>query len=185
LIPAGCSAGEPPQGSSSFDTVLVVLGNEPLDDTTPTVDMVARVKKAVTLQKEHPTTLLVLTGGPTAGKTTEARMMADLAVAQGVSTNFIRLEEKARSTQENARLTARLIRETNPRRIMIVSKDDHLDWAMPIFRKIDVFRAADPVPCQVSRADSIAQMEDYLKTRDNPRVRKRLEQLKKGIKGTD
>ena len=182
---SGCRADAPTPGTSAFDVVLVVLGNEPLDDKTPTVDTVARVKKAVAFQKEHPSTLLVFTGGPTAGTNTEARMMADLAVAQGVSTNSIRLEEKARSTQQNARLTAALIRRINPDRILIVSKADHLDWAMPIFKKVEAFRTAEPLPCQVDRADSIAQMEEYLTKNDTPRVRERLHQLRSGVKGTD
>ena len=182
---SGCTAESPTPGTSAFDVVLVVLGNEPLDDKTPTVDTVARVKKAVAFQKEHPSTLLVFTGGPTAGTNTEARMMADLAVAQGVSTNSIRLEENARSTQQNARLTAALIRRINPDRILIVSKADHLDWAMPIFKKVEAFRTAEPLPCQVGRADSIAQMEAYLKKNDSPRVRERLQQLRSGVKGTD
>lgn len=185
LAVSSCSAGETPQRSARVEAVLVVLGNEPLDDNTPTVDMVIRVKKAVAFAKEHPGTLLLFTGGPTAGTTTEARMMADLAIAQGVFTNSIRLEEKARSTQENARLAARMVTQLAPRRVLIVSKDDHLDWAMPIFRKVDPCRAAEPLPCQVSRAESIAQMEEYLKTRDNARVRERLGQLRNGIRGTD
>jgi len=186
LLPLWSRAdSERPREGGPFDTVLIVLGNEPLDDSTPTVDMAARVKKAVTFQKEHPATLLVFAGGSTAGTNTEARMMADLALAQGVSTNSIRLEEEARSTRENARRTARFIREFGPRRIFIVSKEDHLEWAIPVFRDIDVFRTAEPLASPVNRADIIAQMENYLKTHDSSRVRRRLQKLKKGERGTD
>ncbi len=171
--------------SSGFDTVLVVLGNEPLDDATPTVDTVARVTKAVEFQKEHPASLLVFTGGPTAGNTSEARMMADLAIAQGVPEKSIRLEEKARSTSQNASLTARLIRQVNPRRVLIVSKADHLEWAMPRFKRFPEFRKAEPLASTVDRADSIAQMEAYLKEHDSARVRSRLGNLEKGVKGVD
>ena len=186
LLPvAGCSAGDTPQTAPKVEAVLVVLGNEPLDDKTPTVDMAARVNKAVAFAKEHPDAVLLFTGGPTAGRTTEARMMADLAIAQGIATNSIRLEEKARSTQENARLTAKIVTELAPRRVIVVSKQDHLEWAMPIFQKVEAFKTAEALACHVSRAESIAQMEDYLKTRDNARVRERLGQLRNGVKGTD
>ncbi len=176
---------DPPQAMAKVDTVLVVLGNEPLDDSTPTVDMVARVNRAVAFAKQHPSTLLIFTGGPTAGSTTEARMMADLAIAQGVSTESIRLEESAGSTHANARLTAKMVKAVAPCRVLVVSKDDHLEWAMPIFRKLDIFKSAEPLACQVSSADSVAQMEAYLEKRDSARVRARLERLKTGIKGTD
>ena len=186
LLPVGgCSVGDAPQTAPKVEAVLVVLGNEPLDDNTPTVDMTARVNKAVAFAKEYPGSVLLFTGGPTAGRMTEARMMADLAIAQGVSTNSIRLEGKARSTQENARLTAKIVTELAPRRVIVVSKEDHLEWAMPIFRKVEAFKTAEALSCQVSRAESIAQMEEYLKTRDNARVRERLGQLRNEVKGTD
>ncbi|MBI3985377.1 MAG: YdcF family protein [Lentisphaerae bacterium] len=187
VLPFEVCRGEPAAYETGrFDTVLIVLGNEPLDDSTPTVDMVARVTKAVEFQKQHLAALLVFTGGPTAGTNSEARMMANLAIAQGVATNAIRLEEKARSTQENARLTAALIGGIRPRRILIVSKGDHLEWAMPIFRKEAVFKSADPLACNVAAADSIAQMKAYLALHpDNLRVQKRLQKLESGRKGTD
>ena len=185
LSVGGCRGEDGHRKEARADTVLIVLGNEPLDDLTPTVDTVARVHKAVEFQKEHPGTLLVFTGGPTAGTNTEARMMAALAVTQGCSTNSILLEERARSTQENARLTAELMQRLKPQHIFIVSKSDHLDWAMLTFKQIDVFKAAEPLACKVSRADSIAQMEKYLETHDNARVRERLQRLKDGVRGTD
>src|SRR5712671_686953 len=94
-----CEAGDA-VSKTTVDTVLVVLGNQPLDDHTPTVDMIARVNKAVEFHKANLGTVLVFTGGPTAGVVSEARMMADLAIASGVSSNAVRLEENARSTSE-------------------------------------------------------------------------------------
>lgn len=181
----GCDGGEPPRAGPAVDTVLVVLGNEPLDDATPTLDMIARVDKAAAFHKEQPDTVLLFTGGSTAGLNTEARMMAALARERGVPDAAIRLEERARSTEENARFSASLIRPLRPRRILIVSKADHLEWAMPIFQAVDLFKDAQPLACEVGRAELMAQMERYLQTHDNPRVRHRLELLKAGVRGVD
>ena len=173
-------------GTGHWNTVLIVLGNEPLDDSTPTVDTVARVKKAVAYQKEHPGTLLLFTGGPTAGQTSEARMMANLAIAQGVASNAMMLEERARSTQENAELTAETIAALAPVRVMLVSKPDHLVWAVRVFQKHDVFKSADLLPSEIPKKEIIALMQDYLKAHpDNKRVRKRLLALLKDERGTD
>ena len=187
VLPFASCRGEPgKQENAGVDTVLIVLGNEPLDDATPTVDTIARVAKAVEFCKKHPATLLLFAGGATVGTNSEARMMADLAVAQGVATNMIRLEERAHSTAENARLTAKLMQEIRPRRIWIVSKSDHLDWAMHVFRREDVFSAAKPLACNVTAADIIAQMKAYLvRHPDNRRVRERLHALENGKRGTD
>jgi uncharacterized SAM-binding protein YcdF (DUF218 family) len=176
-----CTAGETIQADKTpVGTILVVLGNEPLDDQTPTVDMIARVKKAVEFHKANPNSLLILTGGPTVGEVSEARMMAEIAFASGVSTNSARLEERARSTPENASLTAKIVGTFNPIHILIVSKADHLSWAMPIFRKYSVFTNAEPLACTVDNKDSIAQMREYLVVHpENNRVRERLRQLLK------
>lgn len=175
----------------SVPAVLVVLGNEPLDDNTPTVDTMKRVEVAVDYYKKHPSSILIFTGGPTAGKTTEAQMMAKYAVSLGVSMNDIKLEEKARSTGENAIYVANILLNENikPKVIFIVSKQDHLQWAMPMFKGKrtpgHVFQDAQPLGISVDRQESIAQMEKYLETHNSKRVRMRMENLQKGIQGID
>jgi len=74
-------------GRVRYDCVLVVLGNEPLDDLTPTVDTVARVEKSVAFFKDHPRSLLVFTGGKTSGSVSEAKMMAEIAIKNGTGVN--------------------------------------------------------------------------------------------------
>ena len=53
------------------------------------------------------------------------------------------------------------------------------------FKRFPEFRKAEPLASRVDRADSIAQMEAYLKEHDNARVRRRLSNLKKGVRGVD
>ena len=65
-----------------------------------------------------------------------------------------------------------------------MSKSDHLDWAMAIFQRGDVFKTAAPLACHVDRADSITPMEKHLKTYNHPRVRQRLQQLKDGFQAS-
>lgn len=187
LLPCpGCQDRPDARPAARFDTVLIVLGNEPLDDTTPTVDMIARVAKAVEFHRQQPASLLILTGGPTIGTNSEARLMADLALRQGVDPAHIQLEEQARTTRENASFTATKVSLMNPRHVLIVSKDSHLAWAMPLFRKEDAFRTAEPLPCTVPAAASIAQMKEYLDSHpENRRVRERLQGLELGRRGTD
>lgn len=177
--------GETAAATDSFDTVLIVLGNEPLDDQTPTVDMIARVKKAVEYQEKHPSSLLLFTGGRTAGTNTEARMMAHIAVAAGASTNLVRLEERARSTRDNAHYAADFLEALPKKKIIVVSKKDHLEWAMHVFKRFDVFKDAQELASEIKTSEIIAQMEEYLKTHSNPRVQKRLKLIMNGERGTD
>ena len=183
----------PERNNNNITTLLIVLGNMPLDDSTPTVDMMERVRTAVRAFKTNPlSTMLVFSGGPTAGKMSEARTGFNFAASLGVEEKAMLLEEKARTTEENAILTAKLLMEKNirPAEIFIVSKQDHLDWAMGIFKSNRVpdhfFANARPMGCTVDRKDSIAQMVKYLETHpDNKMVRHRLRDLRNGVQGID
>ena len=183
---SGCGArGNEQAVTGSFDAIVIVLGNEPLDETTPTVDMVTRVKKAVDFHKAMPNSLIVFTGGKTVGRVSEAHMMANIAFTGGVSSNSICLEEKSRTTKENAKFTARLLGNVQASSIYIVSKGSHLEWAMPIFKLHSVFTNALPLVSHVSQAATIAQMEEYLRKKENRRVRQRLEWIEQGVRGPD
>ena len=119
--------------------------------------------------------------------------MFNYAKSLGVREERMLLEEKARTTDENARLTAKMLlsrEDIQPDEVFIVSKNDHLEWAMDLFKRKDVpgnyFRRAKPLGCDVKRVDSIKQMEEYLeKHPNNKMVQHRLNALRKGIQGID
>ena len=177
-----------------IENILIVLGNEPLDDNTPTIDTMKRVDAAATFfnrQLNKDRTIIVFTGGPTAGKKTEAGVMADYAMKKyNVPQESIILEEKARSTQENAVLVAKIFEKKNIKldkiKVFIVSKSDHLDWAIPLFKKSHaIYKDAKRLSSFIERSDSIIQMKEYLQTHDNQRVKWRMQNLIKGIQGID
>eukprot|EP00656_Telonema_subtile_P054128 TRINITY_DN8000_c0_g1_i1.p1 TRINITY_DN8000_c0_g1~~TRINITY_DN8000_c0_g1_i1.p1 ORF type:complete len:309 (+),score=66.01 TRINITY_DN8000_c0_g1_i1:124-1050(+) len=121
ILPAHCSAPREGRwtGEEASWTAVVVLGNQPLDSATPTVDCVQRVLHAVGLYKQlaqdpSRAVRVICTGGTRttvkAGRAfPEARMMALIAMAEGVPATSILLEDAALSTAENAELTARLL----------------------------------------------------------------------------
>ena len=187
LAATGVCPAAPTPPPATPPALLIVLGNEPLDDQTPTVDMIARVMLAVKYQQQHPGTSMIFTGGATVGQVSEAAMMWHLAQSQGVAESSVRLEERADSTRQNAEFTAAMVQSLvpAPQSIYIVSKADHLTWALPLFRACPVFKAAQPLACTVDRQASMAQMQEYLRHHDNPRVRERLQKLQAEIKGVD
>ena len=73
--------------------------------------------------------------------------MARLALDRGVPSERIVLEETARTTWENARECARIIRERGWRRVVLVTDDFHRPRAMLAFRAFGV-RA---MTCQICR----------------------------------
>lgn len=183
---SGCTPRcDGPVDTSSVDSIVIVLGNEPLDEATPTVEMLARVKKAVEFQRRQSKTFVLFTGGRTAGPRSEARMMADIAIDMGASVNSMGLEEDSRTTKENAQFAARLLRDAKCRRIYLVSSPSHLEWALSVFRSHDVFANVMALPTKGNRQESISQMEEYLKKNDSRRVRERLQWLREGVRGPD
>ena len=95
------------------------------------------------------------------------------------------MEPKARSTGENASRTARIVESRKIKRCVIVSKNSHLKWAMPLFKQHTAFRDARAVAAEVTRREIIAQMRAYLKVNKSPRVQRRLDALVKKRRGTD
>jgi len=177
---------QPAKGSPSKRVALIVLGNAPLDASTPTVDLIKRVLKAVEYAQANPQSILVLTGGRTAGPVSEARMMAIIALSRGITRDRIFLEEEARGTSANAKLTKGIIASHPVDEILIVSKQSHLEWAMHIFQQEgEPFTHAKPLPCEVTNQEIIQQMQEYLRVNDNDRVRYRMQELMQGHSGVD
>jgi uncharacterized SAM-binding protein YcdF (DUF218 family) len=176
---------KPPPRGETVRRVAIVLGNEPLDGSTPTLDMTRRALRAVEFYEQNPGAVLVFTGGPTAGGLSEAMMMAGIAASRGVPQENMRLEEKATSTRLNAELTAALLETARPAKIVVISKASHLKTAMAMFRKHAVFKNAEPLASRVTREEIIRDMEAYLKVFDSSRVRARLKAVRAGVGGVD
>ncbi len=163
----------------------VVLGNEPLDGSTPTIDLVRRALKGVEHYAQNPGTLLVFTGGPTAGGLSEARMMALVAASRGVPESGFRLEENAGSTRQNAELTAKMLGPMKLQEVTVITKPSHMNSAMAMFRRHPQFKSAQPLACDVTREEILAHMRAYLEVFERARVRARMEALAAGRAGPD
>ena len=81
---------------------------------------------------------LLLTGGAGKHPQTEARVMRDLAINEGVSPETIILDERATSTFENAIHCARLMRDKNLTTAIVVSDSYHLPRSVMTFRSFGI-----------------------------------------------
>ena len=168
-----------------IETCLIVLGNEPLDSMTPSIDMVKRVSKATDFIRANPGTFVVFTGGTTVGEVSEARMMALIAISRSPDIGLYALEEKAKTTRENAAFCASIVKPFDVKHVYIVSKQSHLTWALPMFHKHEIFGSAEGMDCGVTDSEIKDDFLNYLKSHENPRIRQRLENVSKGVMGAD
>jgi len=174
---------DPQELKDNTETAIIVLGDRPLDDTTPTVDMVYRVLKGVELAKKFPKAVVIMSGGATKGQTPEAQMMGLIAWSRGVDPLRIILEDKSQTTGENAEYTAHFVGSRNIQRLFVITEGSRLEEAVAIFKKHDKeFKNIQGVPSDVTSALIIEQMERFLMSHDDRVVRGRLHYVLRGMK---
>ncbi|MBF0490042.1 MAG: YdcF family protein [Candidatus Omnitrophica bacterium] len=174
---------KPQDLKNNTETVIIVLGDRPLDDTMPTVDMVYRVLKGIQLATQFPDAIMIMSGGATKGHTPEARMMGLIAWSRGIDPLRIILEDKSQTTRENAKNTARIVGSKNVQHVLIVTEQSRIEDDSEIFHKFDKdLKDIKAFPCAVTKAVIINQMERYLINHDDRVVRGRLHYVKRGLK---
>ena len=144
------------------DAAIIVLGTRPLDENTLSLDMIRRVEKAVELYAKYPAAAMIFTGGKTAGKVSEAQMMAQYAASRGIPAGSLILEEDARSTLENAKYTAALLNPCVLKKTILITRHGHLKRAVLAFSKYRVFGMIQPAASRISKEEIIQNLQEYL-----------------------
>ena len=118
----------------SFD-VIIVLGNPANANGSPSLLMASRVEKAVQIAKSGQASRLLMTGGGVYNDFVEAEVMAQYAQQLGIATSDVFVENQARDTFQNARLSAEFCQRQGWHQVMVVTSKFHLARARRIFRR--------------------------------------------------
>lgn len=95
--------------------------------------------------------VVILSGG--GGRSgTEARMMAAAIAKLGVPSSALLLEERSRSTEDNARYTAALASGRDIRTVLLVTSSLHMPRAMLEFGRTGIRAVPVPVPEKADRS---------------------------------
>lgn len=129
-IPAGNTA------QSHFDTIIV-LGYPAKLDGTPTPEQRERVLKGVREYKAGVAPRIIMTGGAAHNAFTEAHVMAELALTQGVPASALVEEPQAQNTIQNIFYSAQIMHQRNWSSAEIVSSPSHLPRAALILQTFD------------------------------------------------
>lgn len=137
-------------GAAPTAGAIVVLGGSLAPGVPPRrgpelADSSDRILHAARLYRAGKAPLVVPSGGRlpwSAPRRSEAAEMADLLVEWGVPRGAILLEERARTTAENAEETARLLRARGIRRLLLVTSSLHMRRALASFRAVGL----EPLP---------------------------------------
>ena len=108
----------------------IVLGLA-LENGEPAPDLLARLDTARDYLERYPEAQLILTGGNAdeSGRT-EAAVMRDILIEQGVPDDRLILEDQAQTTKENFRNIAGIVSVKDP--VVMISSNYHMDRAFRI-----------------------------------------------------
>jgi uncharacterized SAM-binding protein YcdF (DUF218 family) len=133
------------QAKSQPRDVIVVLGLGLLPDGSASRMLKRRVARGVELLQRGAAPMLLMSGGPREDYPSEASVMRELALAAGVPDAQIALEPWAGTTLENARFSARIMRQRGWSRALVVSEPMHVLRALLVFRRLGINARGAPV----------------------------------------
>ena len=127
----------------SYD-VIVVLGAAVWPGGQPSPVLQRRVVHAVDLMQRGHAAYLLVTGGVGKHPPAEAEVMRRTAIAHGVPSQCILLEDQATSTFESAQRCSTMLRQRGWSRVLVVTDRYHLARALLAFRSCGVRAVGSP-----------------------------------------
>lgn len=108
---------------------IAVFGQTPKKDGTPSAGMLSRLEKALELAQRYPEAKIILSGGDVKTEFTEASVMYQWLVEQGVSEDRLIMDELARDTVGNAIGIVKALEEMDAHKVIAVGTIYHLPRA--------------------------------------------------------
>lgn len=120
---------------------LVVLGFELNPNGTMQEELIGRLQVALSCAQQYPNAYVICTGGGTAQNApeiTEADSMSQWLEEQGLDSSRIIVENRSRTTVENALFSQKLLQAHCPtvRSLAIISSSYHIVWGSVLFESV-------------------------------------------------
>ncbi|MCY3799058.1 MAG: YdcF family protein [Chloroflexi bacterium] len=134
------------QDTAEPSEVIIVLGSGLRKDGRPGPALTRRTKHAADLWQEGIAPLVLCTGGQSEYyPRTEAAACLEILLAAGLPADAILMEERSRSTEENAIFSKRMLDDRRLSRVVLVSDSYHMLRAGWLFRVQGIQSVASPV----------------------------------------
>ena len=141
---------------------IVVLGAAEYDGR-PSPVFRARLDHAVSLYRAGLAPLLVVTGGKAAGdRTTEAAVAREFAIAEGVHSGSILVEDRGRTTLESLRTVGQMLRDRGARDVVFVSDKTHMLRVLRMARDQGLTSFGSPTTTSPTDASVISRADATL-----------------------
>ena len=124
---------------------IMVFGYALNSDGTPARELIHRLEVALSAAQQYPNAYILCTGGGTAenSSATEAGVMADWLVAQGIAPERILQENRSMSTTANAQRSFALLKNyPQIQSLALVSSDYHIRRCAVVFETVSLYQSA-------------------------------------------
>ena len=120
------------------ELALAVLGFELNDDGTMQDELIGRLTVALNCAKQYPNAYVICTGGGTAKNNpdvTEGGLMGEWMLERGLDPERLIVENKSRTTAENASNSYDIILKDYPQidSVVVISSNYHIAWGSLLF----------------------------------------------------
>jgi hypothetical protein len=164
--------------------LAVVVGGGLAPDGGPLPSTVARAHKAAQLGRERIELVVICSGDrqleAAGGSPSEAALMRDLIVSQGIAAERVAVEDESRDTIGNAVLTAvRYLAGIEPRPLAVITSPFHLE------RAVETFRHVLPYPWQLEAVASDETDDDIERAARETRYLQETTKLFAGVRPGD
>lgn len=134
--------------------VIVILGGGSYNSETFKEDTINRLIAGYFLFKEIRKPVIV-SGGSSEDKKSDASFMADFLIKMGVENNKIIQENKSKTTEENAKYVRNICKERKFKKIMLITSAYHMTRAVRFFKNDEIEIIPYPTDFKAQRSYSI------------------------------
>jgi uncharacterized SAM-binding protein YcdF (DUF218 family) len=138
---------------------IVVLGGGHISDPKLPITSqlsnasLVRLVEGIRLHRELTKSKLILSGGSAFARMSEARIMADVAIAIGVKKEDLILEDISKDTEDEARLIQEIVCQE---RFILVTSASHMPRSIALFRKLSMHPIPAPTDYLVKESQEMS-----------------------------
>jgi len=143
--------------------VVVLGGGHTSDPKLPITSQLSeislvRLVEGIRIHRGLPTSRLILSGGIVFEKVSEAKVLADVALAIGVKKQDLILEEVSRDTEDEARLIQEVVGQE---RFILVTSASHMPRSIALFKKLGMHPIPAPTDYLVKESQEMNPNKFY------------------------
>lgn len=167
--------GELPEDLPRDDSLcLAVLGFKLTPEGEMSDELLSRCVAALNAARQYPEAYLLVTGGGTAylhPEMTEAGVMRDWFLQQGIAAERLILEDRSTTTEENARYSLQILTRDYPRikNLVIISSDYHLPLGCLLFTEAALLYECEYGLCPFQVLSNLGVRQEPLPGYDDPK----------------